>query len=193
MAKVKNRNERRIAFAELRAGGLTIKAAAERVGISERLGKKWARELECEVANIAQARQASIYNKYGLKRDQRIERLAKVTDKLLQAVERIDVERLADEKPEKALELLLKFIEAVARDEHTERIETELKTPQGALFAIDALYKRVVNGEASKAQAETELKVILAAFTGIDATQTAEKIEALERALNEFEAEARQN
>lgn len=192
MTKLNNRTEKRKAFAELRSNGATIKAAAEQVGISERLGKTWARELEAEVAELTQAKQTAIYDKYGVRRSQRIERLAKVTDRLLQAVEHIDLELLVEAKPDKALELVLKFLEAIEREE-PKHVNAEIQTPQGALVAIDALYKRVTSGEASRAQAETELRVILAALSGIDATKTAEKIEALEHALNEAEAEARQN
>lgn len=191
MAKVSNRNEKRSAFVELRANGATIKAAAEHVGISERLGKLWAHELEGDVAVLTQSKQTAIYDKYGLRRSQRIERLAKVTDKLLQAVEHINIERLVEEKPDKALELVLKFIDAIEREE-PKHVNAELQTAQGALVAIEALYRRVTSGEASRTQAETELRVILAALSGIDATKTSEKLEALEHALNEAE-EAKAN
>lgn len=188
MKKIENRRAKRLRFMELRANGETIKAASASVGISERLGKTWSKDIEIETASAVNSRESAIIAKYGLRRCERIERLAKATEAVINAAERIDLNALAINSPVKLLELYLKFNEALANEESTgQSIQIDLQSAQGVLNGLESLYNRVLRGEVSKTQVDNELKVLNAALQAVDSAKTAERIAELEAMIDAAE------
>lgn len=188
MKKIENRRAKRLRFMELRANGETIKAASASVGISERLGKTWSKDIELETASAVNSRESEIIAKYGLRRRERIERLAKATEAVINAAERIDLNALAINSPVKLLELYLKFNEALANEESTgQSIQIDLQSAQGVLNGLESLYNRVQRGEVSKTQVDNELKILNAALQAVDSAKTAERIAELEAMIDAAE------
>jgi hypothetical protein len=132
MGVAKYGTETRAAYIRARASGLSIRAAADRVGVSWKTGERWGKELQAEIQKERRAEMENTAAQYSLYRRGRLERLGKLLDRLDRELEA----RPLDEINTATLLLLrLKYGDAAARE--MEPIDTAA-LPQAEAEKLDA-------------------------------------------------------
>jgi len=110
-------------FIELRAKGWSFEKIAKELGKAKQTLIDWSKELQDEIANRRGLELETLYNKYSLLREHRLETLGIALNKIKAEVERRD---LSDMPTDKLLDLLLKYNNQVKE----ETIEPTYKSSQ---------------------------------------------------------------
>lgn len=112
-------------FIELRAQGLSFDKIAKELNKSKQTLIDWSRDLSGEIANLKAIELEGIYQKYYLLKENRLQTLGTMLNKIKDEVE---TRELTDVPTEKLLDLLLKYNSKVAEElvEPTYRSQDEI-------------------------------------------------------------------
>lgn len=121
-------------FIELRAQGLSFDKIAKELNKSKQTLIDWSRDLSGEIANLKAIELEGIYQKYYLLKENRLQTLGTMLNKIKDEVE---TRELTDVPTEKLMDLLLKYNSKVAEElvepEYKSKEEIETAQRQAAL------------------------------------------------------------
>jgi len=92
-------------FIELRAKNRSFQSISEEIGVSKTTLIKWSKEFDYEISNLHNLELEALLEDYQATREQRIEYLGKIQDKILTELEKRD---LSTVNTDKLLDMLLK-------------------------------------------------------------------------------------
>lgn len=174
--------ELQIEYVRLRASGESYNSIAEKLHISKSTCSRWEKSLGEDIAEVKQSVLDSLYETYSMKKEARIKELGTTLNQIDEALVKLD---LTDIKPEKLLELKLKYMEALQREYVTTDPAFKFKDSIQATDIVNALgdlLDRVRAGEVTTEQANREslvLSNLLKAYNTVEVKGKLDEIEAV--------------
>ncbi|PET72754.1 hypothetical protein CN533_04950 [Priestia megaterium] len=118
-------NETKKRFIELRAKGISFSKISESLKVSKKTLIEWSRELEREITNLKAIEMEELQEMYYVQKRKRIELFGK---QLEQIMKELDQRNFSDMSTEKLLELQLKYLDYLKREEVDLSLHIEERT-----------------------------------------------------------------
>lgn len=118
-------NETKKKFIELRAKGISFSKISESLKVSKKTLIEWSRELEREITNLKAIEMEELQEMYYVQKQKRIELFG---SQLEQIMKELDQRNFSDMSTEKLLELQLKYLDYLKREEIDLSLEIEERT-----------------------------------------------------------------
>ncbi len=118
-------NETKKRFIELRAKGISFNKISENLKVSKKTLIEWSRELEREITNLKAVEMEELQEMYFVQKQKRIELFG---SQLEQIIKELDQRDFADISTEKLLELQLKYLDYLKREEIDLSFQVEERT-----------------------------------------------------------------
>jgi len=118
-------NETKKRFIELRAKGISFSKISESLKVSKKTLIDWSRELEREITNLKAIEMEELQEMYYVQKQKRIELFG---SQLEQIMKELDHRNFSDMSTEKLLELQLKYLDYLKREEVDLSLHIEERT-----------------------------------------------------------------
>jgi len=118
-------NETKKRFIELRAKGISFNKISENLKVSKKTLIDWSRELEREITNLKAIEMEELQEMYYVQKQKRIELFG---SQLEQIMKELDHRNFSDMSTEKLLELQLKYLDYLKREEVDLSLHIEERT-----------------------------------------------------------------
>ncbi|WP_375345357.1 hypothetical protein ACEWPB_15545 [Priestia megaterium] len=118
-------NETKKRFIELRAKGISFSKISESLKVSKKTLIEWSRELEREITNLKAIEMEELHEMYYVQKQKRIELFG---SQLEQIMKELDQRDFSDMSTEKLLELQLKYLDYLKREEVDLSLQIEERT-----------------------------------------------------------------
>lgn len=118
-------NETKKRFIELRAKGISFNKISENLKVSKKTLIEWSRELEREITNLKAVEMEELQEMYFVQKQKRIELFG---SQLEQIMKELDQRNFSDISTEKLLELQLKYLDYLKREEIDLSFQVEERT-----------------------------------------------------------------
>ncbi|WP_432693981.1 hypothetical protein ACRBU7_14365 [Priestia aryabhattai] len=118
-------NETKKRFIELRAQGKSFSKIAESLKVSKKTLIDWSRELEQEITNLKAMEMEELQEMYYVQKQKRIELFGIQLEQILKELDQRD---FSDMSTEKLLELQLKYLDYLKREEVDLSLQVEERT-----------------------------------------------------------------
>ena len=174
----------KLEFVRLRAEGASYAKIAAALHISKSTCTAWERELKEEISELKQEQLNELYASYGMAKEARIRRIGDTLRRIEEALEEKDLHQLPSDK---LLDYKLKYSQAL-RDEFTGLTPAPAfgdgGTPKELQDAFTDIYSRVRQGDITADQAAQELKALASLLTAYQATETQDRIDAIDMIIS---------
>lgn len=171
-------------FIFLRAEGKSFSTIAQELKISKGTCHEWEKQLQQEIAQRKAERLEELYERYFMARQQRIDRIGRLLERIDRAVEQAD---FTEADPIRLLDMRLKYATAL-KEEYIAPTKAEKMgdgKPEQIIKAMGDLLDRVRAGEVSAEQASKENMIFNAMLKGHEIYNLQEQVEALRGILEE--------
>lgn len=118
-------NEMKKKFIELRAKGISFRKISESLKVSKKTLIEWSKELEREITNLKAIEMEELQEMYYVQKQKRIELFG---SQLEQIIKELDQRNFSDMSTEKLLELQLKYLDYLKREEVDLSLQIEERT-----------------------------------------------------------------
>ena len=171
-------------FVFLRAEGKSFSTIAQELKISKGTCHEWEKQLQEEISQRKAERLEELYERYFMTRQQRIDRLGSLLERIDRAVESAD---LTEADPIRLLDMRLKYATALKEEYITPKPAEKMGDgkPEQIIKAMGELLERVRAGEVSAEQATKENMIFNAMLKGHEVYNLQEQLEALKGILEE--------
>lgn len=169
----------KLKFVELRAKGLSLVKCAKRLKVSKSALAVWEASLESEIASLRAIELEALQEQFWMAKQGKIELLGGIVRKLKEQADKADYTAL---EPDKLLELLLKYTEALSREFDDLRVISSLGLEKTGT-ELDKMLQRYRLGLMTTEQAKLELALVLGRLKAREIEELEARLESLEAHL----------